>query len=121
MADESVDRLNAVGVLTRREIEARILAPVREVRVVAGDRDGARRSDAIEELTEGVLGPGGSDFGDLYQFSQAVTKSVRCHPLLSARVQNSTNNQFVHSRQIAERDLVRTAPAAVFLVGAGGP
>ncbi|MEZ5420507.1 MAG: L-2-amino-thiazoline-4-carboxylic acid hydrolase [Vicinamibacterales bacterium] len=28
MADESVDRLNAVGVLTRREIEARILAPV---------------------------------------------------------------------------------------------
>lgn len=26
--DESVDRLNAVGVLTRREIEARILAPV---------------------------------------------------------------------------------------------
>lgn len=28
--DESVDRLNAVGVLTRREIEARILAPVIE-------------------------------------------------------------------------------------------
>lgn len=28
MPDESVDRLNAVGVLTRREIEARILAPV---------------------------------------------------------------------------------------------
>lgn len=28
MADESVDRLNAIGVLTRREIEARILAPV---------------------------------------------------------------------------------------------
>ncbi len=28
MGDESVDRLNAVGVLTRREIEARILAPV---------------------------------------------------------------------------------------------
>lgn len=28
MADESVDRLNGVGVLTRREIEARILAPV---------------------------------------------------------------------------------------------
>ena len=28
MADDSVDRLNAVGVLTRREIEARILAPV---------------------------------------------------------------------------------------------
>lgn len=28
MADESVDRLNAVGILTRREIEARILAPV---------------------------------------------------------------------------------------------
>jgi len=26
--DDSVDRLNAVGVLTRREIEARILAPV---------------------------------------------------------------------------------------------
>jgi predicted ArsR family transcriptional regulator len=28
MADDSVERLNAVGVLTRREIEARILAPV---------------------------------------------------------------------------------------------
>jgi hypothetical protein len=28
VADESVDRLNAVGILTRREIEARILAPV---------------------------------------------------------------------------------------------
>lgn len=28
MADESVDRLNAVGILTRREIEARILAPI---------------------------------------------------------------------------------------------
>lgn len=28
MGDESVDRLNAVGILTRREIEARILAPV---------------------------------------------------------------------------------------------
>jgi hypothetical protein len=28
VADDSVDRLNAVGVLTRREIEARILAPV---------------------------------------------------------------------------------------------
>lgn len=28
MVDESVDRLNAVGILTRREIEARILAPV---------------------------------------------------------------------------------------------
>jgi predicted hydrocarbon binding protein len=28
VSDESVDRLNAVGVLTRREIEARILAPV---------------------------------------------------------------------------------------------
>lgn len=27
-ADDSTDRLNAVGVLTRREIEARILAPV---------------------------------------------------------------------------------------------
>lgn len=27
-ADDGVDRLNAVGVLTRREIEARILAPV---------------------------------------------------------------------------------------------
>ncbi len=29
-ADESVDRLNAVGVLRRREIEARVLAPVIE-------------------------------------------------------------------------------------------
>lgn len=28
MPDESVERLNAVGILTRREIEARILAPV---------------------------------------------------------------------------------------------
>ena len=36
---ESVDRLNAVGVLTRREIEARILAPVVEALGRAFGRD----------------------------------------------------------------------------------
>lgn len=39
MDDESVTRLNAVGVLTRREIEARVLAPVIDALSREFDRD----------------------------------------------------------------------------------
>jgi len=51
MADESVDRLNAVGVLTRREIEARILAPVIDA---LGQRFG--RDDVVAIVRETVAG-----------------------------------------------------------------
>ena len=49
--DESVARLNAVGVLTRREIEARILAPV--VRAL-GERFG--RDDVVAIVREVIAG-----------------------------------------------------------------
>jgi hypothetical protein len=49
MADESVDRLNAVGVLVRREIEARILAPVIEA---LGQRFGR---DEVVAIVRGVI------------------------------------------------------------------
>jgi hypothetical protein len=39
MSDESPDRLNAIGVLTRREIEARVLAPVIDALSREFDRD----------------------------------------------------------------------------------
>jgi hypothetical protein len=39
MSDDSVTRLNAVGVLTRREIEARVLAPVIDALSREFDRD----------------------------------------------------------------------------------
>lgn len=51
MADESVDRLNAVGVLTRREIEARILAPVIDA---LGQRFG--RDEVVAIVREVVAG-----------------------------------------------------------------
>ena len=51
MADESVDRLNAVGVLTRREIEARILAPVIDA---LGQRFG--RDEVVATVREVVAG-----------------------------------------------------------------
>lgn len=51
MADESVDRLNAVGVLTRREIEARILAPVIDA---LGARFG--RDEVIAVVRETIAG-----------------------------------------------------------------
>lgn len=51
MADDSVDRLNAVGVLTRREIEARILAPVIEA---LGQRFG--RSEVVAIVRETIAG-----------------------------------------------------------------
>lgn len=51
MADESVDRLNAVGILTRREIEARILAPVIEA---LGQRFG--RDEVIAIVRETIAG-----------------------------------------------------------------
>jgi hypothetical protein len=47
VADESVDRLNAVGILTRREIEARILAPVIDA---LGQRFG--RNDVIAGIAQ---------------------------------------------------------------------
>ena len=49
--DESVDRLNAVGVLTRREIEARILAPVIDA---LGQRFG--RDEVVGIVREVVAG-----------------------------------------------------------------
>ena len=49
--DESVDRLNAVGVLTRREIEARILAPVIDA---LGQRFG--RDEVVAIVREVVAG-----------------------------------------------------------------
>lgn len=51
MTDESVDRLNAVGVLTRREIEARILAPVVEA---LGARFG--RDEVVAIVRETIAG-----------------------------------------------------------------
>ncbi len=48
-ADDSVDRLNAVGVLTRREIEARILAPVIDA---LGERFGR---DEVVDIVRGVI------------------------------------------------------------------
>ena len=49
--DDSVDRLNAVGVLTRREIEARILAPVIDA---LGQRFG--REDVVAIVRDVVAG-----------------------------------------------------------------
>ena len=49
--DESVERLNAVGVLTRREIEARILAPVIDA---LGQRFG--RDEVVAIVREVVAG-----------------------------------------------------------------
>jgi hypothetical protein len=49
--DESVDRLNAVGVLTRREIEARILAPIIDA---LGQRFG--RTEVVGIVREVVAG-----------------------------------------------------------------
>ena len=51
MTDESVDRLNAVGVLTRREIEARILAPVIDA---LGARFG--RDEVVAVVRETIAG-----------------------------------------------------------------
>lgn len=51
MGDESVDRLNAVGVLTRREIEARILAPVIDA---LGQRFG--RDEVVTIVREVIAG-----------------------------------------------------------------
>jgi predicted ArsR family transcriptional regulator len=51
VADESVDRLNAVGILTRREIEARILAPVVDA---LGQRFG--RDEVIAIVREVIAG-----------------------------------------------------------------
>jgi len=51
MADESVDRLNTVGVLTRREIEARILAPVIDA---LGQRFG--RDEVVAIVREVIAG-----------------------------------------------------------------
>lgn len=51
MTDDSVDRLNAVGVLTRREIEARILAPVIEA---LGARFG--RDEVVAIVRETIAG-----------------------------------------------------------------
>ncbi len=51
MADESVDRLNAVGVLTRREIEARILAPIIDA---LGQRFG--RDEVVAIVREVIAG-----------------------------------------------------------------
>ena len=50
-ADESVDRLNAVGVLRRREIEARVLAPVVEA---LGREFGRER--VVEIVREAIAG-----------------------------------------------------------------
>jgi len=49
--DDSVDRLNAVGVLTRREIEARILAPVIDA---LGQRFG--RDEVVAIVREVIAG-----------------------------------------------------------------
>jgi hypothetical protein len=51
VADDSVDRLNAVGVLTRREIEARILAPVIDA---LGQRFG--RDEVIAIVRDAIAG-----------------------------------------------------------------
>ena len=58
---ESVERLNAVGVLTRREIEARILAPV----VAAlGERFGRDEVVAIvREVIAGIARDQGRAYG----------------------------------------------------------
>lgn len=50
--DESVDRLNAVGVRTRREIEARILAPIIEALGQEFGRD--RVVDVVRRVVAGV-------------------------------------------------------------------
>ncbi len=52
MADESVDRLNGVGVLTRREIEARILAPVIDALGQRFGRDGV--VGIVREVIAGI-------------------------------------------------------------------
>jgi L-2-amino-thiazoline-4-carboxylic acid hydrolase len=49
--DDSVDRLNAVGVLTRREIEARILAPIIDA---LGQRFG--RDEVVAVVREVIAG-----------------------------------------------------------------
>jgi hypothetical protein len=49
--DDSVDRLNAVGVLTRREIEARILAPIIDA---LGQRFG--RDEVVAIVREVIAG-----------------------------------------------------------------
>lgn len=60
--DDSVDRLNAVGVLTRREIEARILAPVIEA---LGDRFGRDEVVAIvRDVIAGIARDQGAALAD---------------------------------------------------------
>ncbi|MEZ5293927.1 MAG: L-2-amino-thiazoline-4-carboxylic acid hydrolase [Vicinamibacterales bacterium] len=51
MTDESVDRLNAIGVLTRREIEARILAPIVQA---LGERFG--RDEVVAVVRDVIAG-----------------------------------------------------------------
>ena len=59
--DDSVDRLNAVGVLTRREIEARILAPIIDA---LGQRFGRDEVVAIvREVIAGIARDQGRDDG----------------------------------------------------------
>lgn len=50
-ADESVDRLNAVGILRRREIEARVLAPIIEA---VGKEFGRER--VVEIVRDAIAG-----------------------------------------------------------------